>query len=111
MTFDAIFGLERVFAVMAGAAGFTFVHIAHLGFECSCFEREYLGMAVGALEHAEMEFVAEACVTGFGLERDNAWFVPFVALVALTGYGECILAIVAGAAGFAGFHTCHGCLE
>lgn len=96
---------------MAGTAGFTLVHVAHLGFESSCLERECFSVAVSTFVHAEVEFVAEVCIACFCLEKHIAGFVTFMALVALTGYGKCILAVMAGAAGFTSFHTCHGSLE
>lgn len=67
-------------------------------------------MAVGAFVHAEVEIMTEGGLASLCLENDISRFVAFVTLVALTLYGEGILAVMAGAAGFAGFHCCHGCL-
>lgn len=112
MALDAVAGsYESILAVMAGAARFALVHIAHGCLECTGLEREGLGVTVGALVHAEMEFMAEVCFTGFGLEKNVGWFVPLVAFVALAGYRKGVLAVVADAARFALLHACHGRLE
>src|SRR6185369_589167 len=106
---DAIFGFEGILAVVAGAAGFTtLIHVAHLGLERTGLEGEDLGVAVGTFVHAQVEIMAEGCITCLGLEENVARLVPLVALVALSGCGEGVLAVVAGAARFALLHTRHG---
>ena len=89
---------ECVLAVVTGAARLAFIHLIHLCLERSCLEGEDLGVAVSTLVHAEMEFMAEVCFASLGLEKNVARFVAFVALVAFTGYGKGIFAIVTGAA-------------
>ena len=98
MALDAVTGRdESILAVVAGAARFTFVHIVHFGLECACLVREYLGVAVNAFVHAEMDIVAEVGFSRFCFKEDVAWFIAFMAFVALTGDGKCILAVVAAA--------------
>ena len=87
---------ECILAVVAGAARLPLSISSIFAFECSCLIREYLGVAVSAFVHAEVEFVAEVGLARFCLEKYVAGFIAFVALVALTGYGKCILAVVAG---------------
>lgn len=96
---------------MAGPAGFSFVHIFHLCFEFAGFKREDFGVAVSAFVHAEMDVVTEVGLSRFCLEEYVARFVAFMALVALTGYGKCIFAIMAGTAGSAFLHAFHGRFE
>ena len=98
MALDALLRLERILAVVTGTARLPFVHILHCCLEFAGFEREYLGVAVYTLVHAEMEIMAEFCLTGISLEFYVRRLVTFVALVALTGNGEGILAVVATAA-------------
>ncbi len=112
MAFDAVAGsYESVLAVVAGAAGFTLVHVAHGCFERAGFEREDLGVAVGAFVHAEVEFVAEVGLAPISLKENVGRLVTFVAFVALAGDSKGVLAIVAGAARLAFLHAGHGRFE
>lgn len=100
---------EGIRAVVAAAAGFPFFHLGHGCLGCAGLVGEYLGVAVWALEHADMDLVAEDRVGGsLGFEGNFAGFHPLVAVAAIAGHGEGFLAVVAGAAGFALFHLRHG---
>lgn len=97
-----------IVAVMAGAARFSLFHVGHGGLQRPGLIREDLGVAVGAFIHAEMEVVAECRVSGIGLEGYGAGLEALVALVAIAGYGECLLIVMTGAARFTLFHLGHG---
>ena len=76
----------------------------YAGFIRKCFR-----MAILAGIHAEMEIVAEGCVSSsLGLEGKFFRLHTLVAFAAVAGYGERLLVVVAGAAGFSLFHFGHG---
>ena len=109
MAFFAVFlDGEGVLVIVAGTAGCATFHLGHGAGLDAGLEREYLGVAVGTLVHAGMDFVAEFRFAGIGLEGNRAGFEVVVALVATAGGCEGILAVVAGAAGFPFVHVRHG---
>lgn len=66
-------------------------------------------MAVSALEHAKVNLVTENSVgCPLDLVSDLPWAHSFVAVAAVTGYGEGCFTIVAGTAGLPFFHLRHG---
>lgn len=111
MALDALFTFECVLAVVAETAGLSFIHVSHGCLQFPGLERECLGVAVNALVHAEVEVMAELCLSCIGLEEDVSRLVALVAFVAVTGNSKGILAIVAGSAGFAALHGVHGCFK
>jgi len=118
MAFPALIlnGKSILALVVAESTRLAIFHVSHTGLEDTGFEGEDLGVAVGALVSFEVEVVAELHFAAVVLEGDRAGLEPFVALVALACYGECLFAVVAGAAGFPLLHVGHGvvlrpCLE
>jgi len=105
------FDAEGIFAVMAEPAGFTCLHVGHGLLLRTGFEREGLGVAVGAFIHAGVDIVAEFCFAGFGLECYVARFETVVALVAAACDREGVLAVVTSSARLALLHITHACMN
>jgi len=103
-------GGESVFAAVAGAAGFSLLHVGHgVVFGTGPVGEEFR-VAIGTLIHAKVEVVAEGGVGNpFDLEWDRLRRChPLVALAAVAGDGECFLVVVTGTAGFTLPHLGHG---
>jgi len=101
-------GGKCIFAVVASAARFAFVHITHGEMLCSGFEWEDLGVAVFTAVNAGVESVAECCAAdSLGFEGDILWCHSLVTLAAVTCYREGLCAVMAGAAGLSFFHLRH----
>ena len=101
MALDAVVDTKRILAfAVAGAAGFAVFHVSHGCLGAADAVGEYLGVAVSTLVGLQVEFVAEGGITGRfrELEVDDARFHTLVALGAVAGCGEDVLAVVAGTA-------------
>jgi len=99
---------ERVFTIVAGAAGFAALHASHGCLKRAGLVLEGLGVAVRAFEHADMHLMTEdsICYT-FELESYFTRFHPFVAVAAVAGNCKRHLAVMTGSAGLAFFHLNH----
>ena len=97
-------------AVMAGAAGFVMLHVAHGKMLGTGPIGEYLCMAGRALIiHAEVEIMAENCMAEpFNLEDYIMRLETLVTGVAIVIDAECPLTVMAGSAGFTPVHFSHG---
>jgi hypothetical protein len=104
MTLCAIIRLKTVFAVMTGAAGFSFIHQGH-GDRLSHGQVENFRVANTAFTVAEMFFVIEYHGSRFFyFDADICHFMTLDALLQIKGP----FAVVASAAGLALFHISHG---
>lgn len=100
---------ECILAVVAGTAGFAFLHACHGCLECSGLVRERFAVTVRALEHADMHLMAEDGISNtLQLEGDLAWLHPLVAVAAVSGHRKSHFAVVTGTTGFPFFHLRHG---
>ncbi len=54
---------KSVLGIMAGTAGRTFFHLIHSEVFYTGFVWKQLCMAVGTFVHAQMEFMAECCIS------------------------------------------------
>ena len=98
---DAVVSAKGVFALaVAGTAGLAFFHVGHGRFGSANAVGEYLGVAVSAFIGLKVEIVAKGGLAGRLRDHvvDDAGFQAFVALGAVAGRGEDVLAVVAGAA-------------
>ena len=101
MALDAVVSAKGVFAfAVAGTAGLAFFHVGHGRFGSTDAVGEDLGVAVSAFVGLQVELVAEGGLAGRFRDHvvDDARFQAFVALGAVAGRGEDVLAVMAGAA-------------
>lgn len=98
---------ESILRIVAGTARFSLFHLRHGEVLCSCLEGEQFCVAVVAFIHAEVEFMAESGVSGFGLEGNVTGFEAGMAFFAVATGGKRIFAVVASAARFAFIHITH----
>ena len=110
MAFSAlILNGEGILAlVMAASARLALIHVAHAGLDDAGFEREYLGVTVGAFIGLQVKLVAEGGFAADGLPGNFTRFHALVTLVAVACGSKGILAVVAGAAGCSFGHVIHG---
>lgn len=92
---------------MATAAGIPRLHGGHVEMLCSRLEREALCVAVNALVHTEMEFMAEFNLSSIVLEGYSARLEAFMTTIATAGNCKGVLVIMADAARFPLFHVGH----
>ena len=101
VAFDAVINIKGILAfAVAAAAGLALFHVGHGRLGAADAVGEYLGVAVRTLVGLQMEFMAEGGLTGRLRDHivDDARFQALVALGAVAGCGEDVLAVVAGAA-------------
>ena len=104
MTFYTFIRLKGGFAVMAGAAGLSFIHQGH-GDRLFHSQIENLGVANVAFTIAEMFLVTESHRSRFfDFDADIPDFMTLDAILQIEGP----FAVVAGAAGLSFFHIGHG---
>ena len=98
---------EGVFPfVVTGTARFAGFHVGHGHLAGSRLVWEQLGVAVGTLEHLQMNIVAEGGIARGGFKGDFARLEALVTFCTVC-YGESRLTIVAGTAEFTFVHAVH----
>jgi len=100
---------KRVFAVVAGTAGFAFGHVIHGGCANHGFIGEGFRVAVFAAVCLGVECMAESGRRHpFDCKGDVFGFHPLVAAIAVCCHAEGPFTVMAGAAGTAFLHLGHG---
>lgn len=99
---------KSILRIVAVTARFPLFHLRHGEVFSSRLEGEQFSVAVGAFIHAEVEFMTEFGVAGFGFESNITWFEASMAFITVATGGKCIFAVVTTAARFSSIHITHG---